>query len=210
MLRTDTRKPTPPVAPVEEEEEKVASVRYFENSFTSKVHHFYISTAIGDQHEYVDMIHRIKTAHQSDIVNIYLNTPGGILTTGIQLISAMKNSPAHIVAHMEGEVGSLGTIIFLSADEFVVNDHCMFMLHNFSHGSEGKGNEVASQVRAVNKWFEKFARDIYVPFLTEAEFDRLLKDEDFWFDSDEVRKRLNKMIKILNRQQKQKAKKLKD
>ena len=64
MTKNDNRKPSP--APVEEEEEKTIAVRYFEHAFTSKIHYFYLSDVIGPATEYVDMIHRIKTARDGE------------------------------------------------------------------------------------------------------------------------------------------------
>jgi len=174
-----------------------------------KIHHFYISEGVGEPDKYVEMIHRIKTAGQGDVIYIYLNTPGGRVDTGIQMISAMNNSLAHIITVLEGEVCSLGTLIFLSGDEFVVNDHCMFMIHNYSGGAYGKGHEIAAQVAATSTEFSKMARRIYTPFLTDDEITRVIQGEDFWMGSDEVRKRIDNMIKIMNREFKaaEKAKK---
>lgn len=165
-----------------------------------KILHFYISEILAEPDKYIEMIHRIKTAGPTDVIYIYLNTPGGFLNTGIQIISAMNNSPAHIITVLEGEVCSLGTLIFLSGDEFMVNDHCMFMIHNYSSGPVGKGHELKAAVAALETEFTKMARSIYSPFLTDAEIDRVIQGEDIWMGSDEVRKRIDNMIKIMNRE----------
>ena len=175
---------------------------YYDTPLNQKIHHFYISGGVEDPAKYIEMIHRIKTAGPNDIIYIYLNTPGGRIDTGIQIISAMTSSPAHIVTVLEGEVCSLGTLIFLSGDEFVVHDHCMFMIHNYSGGTYGKGHEQVAQLEAMTREFGKMAHDIYVPFLTEDELDRVIKGEDLWMGSDEVRIRLQKMVKVLEREAK--------
>lgn len=166
-----------------------------------RVHHFYLSKPIGEPADYIEMIHRIKRAGPNDVVYIYLNTPGGFTSTGVQIISAMRTSQAHIVTVLEGEVASLGTLIFLSGDEFVVHDHCLFMIHNFSGGTYGKGHEQVAQIEGTVKWFEKLAKQTYLPFLTEEELDRVTRGEDMWMDSDEVRRRLTRMVKILRKEQ---------
>lgn len=160
--------------------------------------HFYLSDGIGDPGLYVDMIHRINTANPNDVIYIHLNTSGGNLNTGVQLINAMQNSQAKIVTVLDATAYSLGTLIFLSGDEMIVHDHCLIMFHNFRGGVIGKGQELAAELDATIKWFAALAKKIYVPFLSEDEFDRIIRGEDIWMRSPEIRTRLEKMIKSLS------------
>jgi ATP-dependent protease ClpP protease subunit len=171
---------------------------HFESTITSNQIHFYLSKEIAEPYEYVDMMHRITTASPYDVIFIHLNTVGGRLDTGIQLINAMKNSQAKIITCLECNAYSLGTLIFLSGDEMIVNDHCMLMFHDYSGGTGGKGNEQVSQLTATHKWFTTLFKKVYTPFLTESEVERILKGEDLWMASTEVKSRLNKMIKQMS------------
>lgn len=184
-----------------DDEVKNFGPKIFEGVVTHKAHHIYFSEAIGDPVDYVDVIHRIKMAAAGDVIYMYLNLPGGRIDTGVQILNAMRASQAHIITVMEGEVCSLGTIIFLSGDEFVVHDHCLFMIHNFSGGVSGKGHEQMAQLEGITRWFTSICREVYLPFLTEKELDSVLKGDDLWFSSEDVRKRLNKMIKILKKEE---------
>lgn len=168
--------------------------QHYEHTYQVQHVHFYLSEDVGAPEEYTDMVHRINTATENDTVFIHLNTPGGRLDTGVQLINAMQNSEAHIVTILESEAFSLGTLIFLAGDELVVNDHCMIMIHNFKGGVVGKGHEQLSQLEATIKWFSELAREIYIPFLTEDEFERVLKGEDLYMHSAEIRERIDRMI----------------
>lgn len=143
----------------------------------------------------MDMIHRVQNAGPEDIIYIHLNTPGGHLDTGIQLVNAMQSTQAHVIASVESEAHSLGTLIFLAADEFVVHDNCMMMFHNFSGSVFGKSHEQQAHLQALIKWFNTLARRLYIPFLSEHEFERILRGEDIYLHSDEIRKRLEKMVK---------------
>lgn len=169
--------------------------RQFEQTYTAQHIHFYLSEDIGGPEQYTDMIYRISIALPGDTIFIHLNTEGGQLDTGVQIINAMQNSQAKIVTILEGVAYSLGTLIFLAGDEMVVNDHCMIMFHNFSGGLVGKGNELTSELNATLKWFAILAKTIYVPFLSEEEFARISRGEDLWMHSPDIRKRLEKMVK---------------
>lgn len=168
----------------------------FEATRQQSITSFYISDAIGDPQQYAGMIHRIRTAPPQDIIYMHMNTPGGRLDTGVQIINAMKDSEARIVAVLDSKAHSLGTLLFLAADEFVIHENCMFMIHNYSGGVAGKGNEQASELEATMKWFKKLAKKYYIPFLSKKELKAVLNGKDMWMDSDEIKKRLRNMVKI--------------
>lgn len=190
----------------EEKDENVAEPKpygYFEQQVVRRIHHYYFSQLIDEPHSYIEMIHQIQTAGPDSIIWIHLNTGGGVLDTGIQLINAMQSSEAHIVASVEGYVASLGTMIFLAADEFVVHDNCIMMFHNYTGGVFGKGHEQIAALEATTKWTESLLRRLYYPFMSEDEITRLLKGEDLYFDSDDIRKRITNMVKVLEKEKKE-------
>lgn len=195
------------MAPKKNKEEELPILyNYYQETEVRKIHHFYISSQIGEPEGYVDMIHKIQASPPSDVVYIHLNTSGGQLDTGIQIINAIQISQAHVICSIEAECHSLGSLIFLSADEFIVHDNCVMMLHNFSGTTLGKGNEQVAQLTATMKWFSMLAKKLYIPFINEEEFDRIFKGEDLWFQSDEIRERLNTMVELLKQQEKKQRK----
>ena len=167
------------------------SIKYYKQALQVSIHHFYIVDEIGDVPPFLDMINTLKTAEQHDTVFIYLNTPGGNLYTAIQIISAIRQSNATVVTCIEGMVASAGTLLFLAGHKHVVNPNCTFMIHNYSHGAWGKGNEVALRVKHSEHYFNKLAHDLYGGFLTEEEITEVINGKDFWFESDELLQRLD-------------------
>jgi len=181
-------------------ESRIKPFRYFEQQLIRRVHHFYLSKSIEEPEGYVEMIHRIKMAGPEEMVYIHLNTPGGHLDTGVQIVNAIQSSQAHIVCSVEAESHSLGTLIFLAADEFIVHDNCMMMFHNFSGGVYGKGHEQKAQLDATIQWFTDLARKLYIPFLSEKEFDDVVAGKDLWIQSEDIRVRLKKMVAALEKE----------
>lgn len=179
-----------------DEEKILPPYAFYESTQTNRALHFYLSSEIGEPKIYTDMIHRIRTAGPTDVIYISLNTPGGRLDTGVQILSAMASSQAKIITVLEATAHSLGTLLFLSGDEFIVHENCLMMFHTMSSGTFGKSNEQVAQIDASTKWFIKLMKKICVPFLSEEEVARIIKGEDIWLDSDEIRKRLIKMTKM--------------
>lgn len=167
------------------------SVKMYKQTIPINIYHMYITGEIEEVDKYIDAINEIKLAEEHDTVFIYLNTQGGNLSTAIQIISAMQQSKANIVTVLEGEVSSAGTMIFLAGDQHIVNDNCSFMIHNYSHGPFGKGNEVAQRVKFTEEYFKQLANYFYKDFLTDDEIENVCEGKDIWLGSEEVRRRLN-------------------
>jgi ATP-dependent protease ClpP protease subunit len=174
--------------------------KHFESISTAKTHHFYLSDSIGDPEDYIEMIHTIKYAGANDLVYIYLNNGGGQIRTGIQILNAMRVCPARVITVLESEAHSMSSILFLAGDEFIVHENCRMMFHNFSGGLYGKGNEQVSELAATVTWYDNLIRSIYVPFITEAEIERIGKGEDIWMESPEIRERLESMVEVMQEQ----------
>lgn len=153
-------------------------------------HHYYITGPIGEPEKYLDLIHTLKTAEQHDTILIHLNSPGGMMHTAVQIMGAIKHSAANVITCMEGEVSSAATFVFLSGKKWIVNDYCTFMVHTYSHGLSGKGNEVIAHAKFFESHFFDVAKKVYAGFLSNDEVEKMIAGMDFWFNSDEVRQRL--------------------
>lgn len=125
--------------------------KQFEEAFAVRHTHFYLCEEIGAPSDYVDMVYRMMKATEDDTIFIHLNTPGGQLDTGIQIINAIQNTQAHVITVIESAAYSMGSLIFLAGDEMVINDNCMMMIHNFNGGFIGKGNEIASELDEIGR-----------------------------------------------------------
>ena len=188
----------------ENEEELGKDVKLFhiyEATITQHVYHIYLSHELGHPTCYADMIFSISAAAENDIIVMHLNTPGGQLNTGIQIINAIRSTQAHVICSLEAEAHSMASLIFLAGDEFVVHDNSMMLLHNFSGGIQGKGHEMAASVEGTKKWFQDTASKLYYPFLTHAEIKRVFKGEDLYLHSEDIAKRLKRVMAKLEKEQ---------
>ena len=111
---------------------------------------------------------------------------------------ALNETEATVAVSVEGACMSAATVVFLNADLFEVSEHSMFMFHNYSGGTFGKGGEMLDQLKHERAWSEKLLNDIYSDFLTDKEIMSMLDNKDLWMDGDEVIKRLQKKAKKVN------------
>ena len=169
----------------------------------------YLSGEIGSAENYIGAFETIRHAGENDIVKFNINSPGGDLFTTIQFIRAITECKAMVIASAEGACMSAATMIFLSADRFEISEHCLFMFHNYSGGTFGKGGEMYDQLINERKWSEKIIQKCYEGFLTDAEIKSILDNKDIWMEGEEVMKRLSKKIDSEIKKVKAKSKQVK-
>lgn len=170
---------------------------------------YYLVEEIGEPQDYVDCFHDIRNSRDTDTIKIYINCFGGNLFTTIQFIQVLSETKAHVIVCVEGACMSAATLIFLMGDEFIITDHSMFMFHNYSGGTEGKGGEMYHGMIHERKWASKLFQQMYQGFLTPSEIVELLDDKDIWLDSKQVFERLQKRLKLDENKIQQEPKKAK-
>lgn len=154
---------------------------------------YYLCGELKEPEYYTELFYSLRSASETDLIYLHLNSPGGDFNTGLQIINNIAASAARVVTILEARAYSMAALIFLSGDEMYVHDNCQLMFHTYSGVFAGKGNEQEAEVAAVGKWFGKVMQRICTPFLSEAEVARILAGGDFWLDSDEIRRRLRRV-----------------
>lgn len=151
---------------------------------------YYLCGEILAPQYYTELFYTLRTANETDMIYLHLNSSGGDFDTGLQIINNMVASDARVVTVLEARAYSMAAFIFLAGDELIVHDNCQLMFHIYSGSFAGKGNEQQAQVAALSSWFEKVMNRICAPFLTLPEIEKVINGGDIWMDSDEIRRRL--------------------
>jgi len=166
------------------------------NNFTKPVaqlYEFYLSGPVLDAEEYIEWFDIIRNASEVDTIRIYINSPGGDLYTTLQFLRVMGETAATVVTSVEGACMSAATMIFLHGDMHEVTPHSLFMFHNYSAGTFGKGGEMYDQLQFERTWSENFMTEVYEDFLTKEEIFSMMHNKDIWMGSEEVVVRLEVM-----------------
>jgi len=166
----------------------------------ASLHELYLTGEIESAENYIEWFQTIRHASETDIIKIYINSPGGDAFTAIQFIRALQETDATVVMSVEGMCASAATMIFLQGHSFEVSEHSVWMIHSYSSGIVGKGHEIHSQAMFDKSWSEKMIRDVYKDFLNEKEINRVIDGADLWMNGDEVVKRLEKKGKKMKKE----------
>ena len=167
-------------------------VRYERHVAIHQVSYYLCGEILAPQH-YTELFYTLRSASETDLIYLHINSPGGDFNTGLQIINNMLASDAHVLTVLEARAYSMAAFIFLSGDELVVHDNCQLMFHTYSSSFAGKGSEQMAEVHALDNWFEKVMTRRCTPFLSPTDISHILQGSDLWMDSDEIRRRLGRI-----------------
>jgi len=163
-----------------------------------ELYRVYMLDEIGHPQDYAELVELMQDLDETVTIEWYLNSPGGVLNTATMLLDAMITCKAKLVGKLSGLVASAATMLTLGFDEVKIAPYIEFLVHNYSGGLSGKGNELRAQQAFVEKETAKLFKEVYKGFLTTAEIKRIMSDQDMWMSKDEIEKRLAKRKELLN------------
>lgn len=165
-----------------------------------KYYHAYITDQIGSPWHYNELCYLLDKATHEDTFILHLNTPGGVIDSAFQIIHSLNHTSANTISSITGSVASAGTVVALSCKELEIADHSTFMIHNYSGGAQGKGNEIKEYMKFAGPKLKADFKYLYSGFLSDEEIEDVSEDKDFWFDADETRRRWDicKSMRVVN------------
>lgn len=73
---------------------------------------------------------------------IEINSPGGLVISGIEMANAIKNSKAHLTAHITGIAASMASVIACACDEIQMEEASFLMIHDPWTYAEGNAEQL--------------------------------------------------------------------
>lgn len=161
-----------------------------------------LDRVITDPEDFQEELLTIRQCGEGDVCHILLSSGGGSAETMKCFLSAIEQCRGEVVCEITGDIASAATFIFLAGDQYIISDNAEAMFHWVSYGSVGKGSDVKRHVDFTHKSSEKLVRKYYKDFLTEDEIDLLIDGKEYWMDSDDIMKRLEKRQELRQEDQK--------
>ncbi len=153
-----------------------------------------ITGVIGSIESLADEIEVLENAKENDLIIMQICSPGGDLDTGDFFGRRMKECEAPIIAEIGMTCASAASTIALNADDWVIADSSTMMVHSCSWSPGwGKESDIRYSTEFTERLNREFVRRTYENFLTEAEFEQVLRyGQDLYFFADELMERLKK------------------
>ena len=132
-----------------------------------------------------DFISEIKGLKDMPI-NLRINSLGGDVFDGMAMYNVIKRRESKTTVYIEGIAASIATIIALGADEVIMAENSLFMIHNAWGGTSGEAKDMRKTAETLDKITSELT-DIYVK-KTGLSYDTLaqMMDEESWLNAEEA------------------------
>ena len=154
----------------------------------------YLTGRVMDVDKYVDLIDTLLTATEKDTYYIYIDSPGGLISSGGIIASAIHHSRAEVFTVARGICASAAALIHSAAkkDHQLVEDFALMMYHMSYHFDMGTSTKILerakNQVRYVNECLlNKALADGH---FTKEEFGRIQNGVEIFVPAAEFRRRV--------------------
>jgi ATP-dependent protease ClpP protease subunit len=152
---------------------------------------------------YRNVIERMESLTENDMVEFRINSPGGNLDGLLSLLEAVRTTEADVVAHITGECHSAASIFALSCPSVSVSPYATSLIHSVSYGVGGKDADIVSHVMHTSE----FCRDLFLAtyrfFLSDKELDECLMGKELWLKAGDIERRLEARQKAYEKLYKQ-------
>jgi ATP-dependent protease ClpP protease subunit len=103
-----------------------------------------------------DVVREIRELDVATL-NVYINSPGGDVFDGIAIRNAIRQSSAHVVAHVDGLAASAASFIACAADELVMGENAELMIHDAWTIVLGNADELRTEADNLDRISDNIA-----------------------------------------------------
>lgn len=149
----------------------------------------YLYDAIGDtmfsgisESEVVNALKEMEGQH----VSVRINTPGGVIDTGIAIYNAIKRHKGGVTTYVDSLAASMGSYIMLASDRRVIASNGMVMIHNPATFAYGNSMDFRKVADTLDKYLDRMIGDYTSKTGIEAAELKKLLDEETWYTGQEA------------------------
>lgn len=136
--------------------------------------------------DYIGFKQQLEALGDVNIIEVEINSPGGIVTDGMAILNSLVNHPATVHTYINGEAASIASVIAMAGDRIFIPDNSLMFLHKPLNGLIGNADDMRKMADDLDK-FEKAITNAYQRHFkgSDEEVKGLMKSET-WMTADEV------------------------
>ena len=119
-------------------------------------------------------------------INLRINSLGGDVFDGLAIYNVIKKRTAKTTVYIEGIAASIATIIALGADEVIMSENSLFMIHNASGGAMGESKDLQKTAQVLDKITRQLAEVYESKTGLSQEAIQDMMDEETWLNAQEA------------------------
>jgi len=119
-------------------------------------------------------------------INVFISSPGGEIDQAFVIHDMLHGHPANVTAYLVGQCASAATIIACSADEVIMSNQCIYMIHKPSWICWGDAEEMKKAAEILDK-YQSLIINVYMrkTGMDAAALNTLMNAET-WFEPSEA------------------------
>lgn len=119
-------------------------------------------------------------------VNLRINSPGGDVFAAQAIVAAIRDTGAKVVAHIDGVAASAATVIASAADEVIMSDGAMYMIHCAWTVAIGNSEDLTATAALLEKTDGVIASQYAKRSGKSADDMKALMQAETWFTAEEA------------------------
>lgn len=133
-----------------------------------------------------DVYWALKNNPSANQVNVYISSPGGEVDTAFVIHDMLKGHAANVTAYLIGQCASAATVISCAANEVIMSEQCLFMIHKPSWFCWGDADDMRKGADILDK-YQALIINVYKKKtqMDEARLNELMNQET-WFEPSEA------------------------
>jgi ATP-dependent Clp protease, protease subunit len=93
----------------------------------------------------------LKSIDNVTELDIYVNSAGGDVFTGMAIYNMLKRHKATKTVHVDGLAGSIASVIAMAGDKIIIPSNAYLMIHKAWSGTWGNANELRQMADTLDK-----------------------------------------------------------
>lgn len=118
-------------------------------------------------------------------VDLYINSPGGDVFAGLNVVNAIQKAKVQVTAHVEVMAASIAGVIALACDKIEIDKNSLVMLHNCWTVSMGNKKALEQDIKAMEA-IDNILHNIISENSTDDTLIAQIEEGDVWLTGEEV------------------------
>lgn len=137
----------------------------------------------GEIFDTEETVKAIQTATED--IDLYINSPGGDVFAGLNVVNAIQKSKVPVTAHVEVMAASIAGVIALACDKIEIDKNSLIMLHNCWTISSGNKKALEQDIKAMEA-IDNILHNIISENSTDETLIAQIEEGDVWLTGEEV------------------------
>jgi len=144
----------------------------------------------------------LKALGKVDMIELEINSPGGVVTDGTAIMNALMEHGATIHTYINGYAASIASVIAMAGDKIFMPDNALMFVHKPLTGLIGNAEDMRKVADGLDKFEDAIVNSYRKHFKGTDEEIKTLMAAETWMTADEVDDKFSNVTVIRTSEQK--------